>query len=71
MLFSDLEGELKTTRRFLERVPNGKDDWRPHPKSKSLGELATHVAQLPGFGILMLTQDEYVGRHPAGAQGRE
>jgi uncharacterized damage-inducible protein DinB len=61
MLFSDLEGELKTTRRFLERVPNGKDDWRPHAKSKSLGELATHVAQLPGFGILMLTQDEYVG----------
>jgi uncharacterized damage-inducible protein DinB len=61
MLFSDLEGELKTTRHFLERVPNGKDDWRPHAKSKSLGELATHVAQLPGFGILMLTQDEYVG----------
>jgi uncharacterized damage-inducible protein DinB len=51
---------LKTTRRFLERVPDGKDDWRPHVKSKSLSELATHVAQLPGFGILMLTGDEFV-----------
>src|SRR4029079_6290175 len=39
----DLENELKTTRRFLERVPDGKDDWRPHAKSKSLDELATHI----------------------------
>ena len=61
LLFADLEGELKTTRRFLERVPDGKDDWRPHGKSKSLGELAAHVAQLPGLGILMLTRDEFVG----------
>ena len=61
LLFADLEGELKTTRRFLERVPDGKDDWRPHAKSKSLGELAAHVAQLPGLGILMLTSDEFVG----------
>ncbi len=44
---------------MLERIPDGKDDWRPHEKSRSLGELATHVAQLPGFGILMLTRDEY------------
>ena len=61
LLFADLDGELATTRRMLERVPNGQDDWRPHPKSRSLGELATHVAQLPGFGILMLTRDEYDG----------
>lgn len=61
LLFADLEGELKTTRRFLERVPDGKNDWRPHVKSKSLGELAAHVAQLPGLGILMLTSDEFVG----------
>jgi uncharacterized damage-inducible protein DinB len=61
LLFVDLEGELATTRRMLERVPDGKDDWRPHAKSRSLGDLATHIAQLPGFGILMLTQDEYDG----------
>ena len=61
LLFADLEGELATTRRMLERVPDGNDDWRPHEKSRSLGDLATHIAQLPGFGILMLTSDEYDG----------
>ncbi len=61
LLFPDLEMELATTRRMLERVPNGKDDWRPHAKSRTLGELATHVAQLPGFGILMATRDEHDG----------
>jgi uncharacterized damage-inducible protein DinB len=46
---------------MLERIPNGNDDWRPHAKSRTLGELATHVAQLPGFGIIMLTRDEFDG----------
>ena len=54
VLFADLDGELATTRRMLERVPNGHDDWRPHEKSRSLGQLATHLAQLPGFGMMML-----------------
>ncbi len=49
---------------MLERVPNGNNDWRPHTKSRTLGELATHVAQLPGFGILMLTRDEFDGLGP-------
>jgi uncharacterized damage-inducible protein DinB len=61
VLFADLDTELATTRRMLERVPDGKDDWRPHKKSRTLDELATHVAQLPGFGIMMLTQDEFDG----------
>ena len=67
LLFPDLDAEISTTRRMLERVPNGKEDWRPHPRSRTLGELSTHVAQLPGFGILMLTTDEYdglAGRRP-------
>ena len=61
LLFPDLDAEISTTRRMLERIPNGNEDWRPHPKSRTLGELASHVAQLPGFGILMLTSDEYDG----------
>ncbi len=67
LLYPDLEGELKTTRRVLERVPDGKDDWRPHEKSMTLGGLATHLAQLPGFGIAMLTSDEFdpMNRPPA------
>jgi uncharacterized damage-inducible protein DinB len=59
LLFPDLESELATTRRMLERVPNGNNDWRPHAKSRTLGELATHLAQLPGFGLMMCTRDEF------------
>jgi uncharacterized damage-inducible protein DinB len=59
LLFTDLKPELTTTRRILERVPNGKDDWRPHEKSMTLGTLANHVAQLPGLGILMLTTEDF------------
>src|SRR3981081_225813 len=62
VLFADFDGELATTRRMLERVPNGHDDFRPHEKSRSLGELATHLAQLPGFGLMMLTTDDVDGR---------
>ena len=64
LLFSDLENELATTRRMLERVPNGNNDWRPHTKSRTLGELATHLAQLPGFGVMMVTRDEFDGLAP-------
>ncbi len=59
LLFPDLESELATTRRMLERVPNGSNDWRPHAKSRTLGELATHLAQLPGFGLMMASRDEF------------
>jgi len=64
LLFPDLESELATTRRMLERVPNGNNDWRPHAKSRTLGELATHLAQLPGFGLVMCTRDEFDGLAP-------
>jgi uncharacterized damage-inducible protein DinB len=43
------ESEAKTTRRVLERVPEKHLSWKPHAKSMSLGELALHVAQSPGF----------------------
>ncbi len=45
---SELEQEAKATRRVLERVPADKLDWQPHPKSMKLGQLALHVANLPG-----------------------
>jgi uncharacterized damage-inducible protein DinB len=61
LLFPDLESELATTRRMLDRVPNDNNDWRPHAKSRTLGELATHLAQLPGFGLMMCTRDEFDG----------
>jgi uncharacterized damage-inducible protein DinB len=48
-LLRELEQESATTRRVLERVPNDKLSWKPHPKSMSLGELALHVAMSPSY----------------------
>ena len=61
LLFSDLEAELKTTRKILERVPDGNEDWRPHEKSMTLGALSSHIAQLPAYGIMILTTEELDG----------
>ncbi|HUQ98057.1 MAG TPA: hypothetical protein VM166_01305, partial [Gemmatimonadaceae bacterium] len=61
LLFFDMDNEPAATRRILERVPDGNDDWRPHEKSMKISGLATHLAQLPGFGIAMLTTDEMDG----------
>ncbi len=47
-MLQELEQEARTTRRVLERVPDGQLTWRPHEKSRTLGELALHVATVPG-----------------------
>jgi len=47
-MWSELEQEAGATRRVLERVPADKLTWRPHPKSMTLGQLALHVAKVPG-----------------------
>ena len=61
LLFPDLDQELSTTRRMLERVPDGHEDWRPHEKSMTLGNLAGHLAQLPGFASLIASQEVFRG----------
>ena len=48
-LLAELEQEAATTRRVLERIPQEHLSWRPHPKSMSLGQLALHVAVVPGL----------------------
>jgi uncharacterized damage-inducible protein DinB len=58
LLFTDISIEHAATRRLLERVPDGSFDWRPHERSRSLGELATHVADIPNRGLSILTTDE-------------
>ena len=55
----DVDHEFASTRRLLERIPDDKLDWRPHEKSFTLGRLATHVAELPGFAVAMLTTDDF------------
>jgi uncharacterized damage-inducible protein DinB len=47
-LLQELEQEATTTRRVLERVPDAKLTWKPHPKARTLGQLALHVAMTPG-----------------------
>ena len=47
-MLQELEEEAKTTRRVLERVPENQLDWRPHQKARTLGQLAMHVATVPG-----------------------
>ena len=52
-LLQELEREAQTTRRVLERVPGNQLAWRPHPKARTLGQLALHVARVPG-GVAQL-----------------
>ena len=47
-LLAELEQEAQTTERVLERIPQAHLSWKPHPKSMSLGQLALHVATVPG-----------------------
>jgi uncharacterized damage-inducible protein DinB len=54
----EFDGEMAATRRMLERVPAANLGWKPHAKSKSLGELATHVTELPRFGF-RIKSDEF------------
>ena len=59
MLLGELEQEAQATRRVLQRVPEEKLSWRPHPKSSSLGQLAMHVAMIPSLGTRVLAPDTY------------
>ena len=61
----EFDAEMAATRRLLERVPADRRDWRPHPKSRSLGELATHVTELPRWGIRFLKDSFQVGTEKA------
>jgi uncharacterized damage-inducible protein DinB len=57
-LLPEFDHEMSNTRRVLERVPEARFDWKPHTKSTSLGELASHVASLPTFATQALSRDE-------------
>lgn len=58
VLLPEFDQEMATTRKLLERVPEGMSEWKPHPKSMTLGRLAGHVAELPGWATVTLTQTE-------------
>ena len=56
-ILNEFREEAAVTKRVLERVPADKLAWKPHPKSMSLGQLALHVARIPG-NVTRLTQLE-------------
>jgi uncharacterized damage-inducible protein DinB len=71
-MLQELEQEAQTTRRVLERVPDNKLAWRPHAKARTLGQLALHVASVPGGVAEIATQStvqapEFVDPSPKSA----
>lgn len=58
LLYPDLAEEFATTRRMIAAVPDGRNDWKPHSKSMALGQLATHLAELPGFATVIFATTE-------------
>lgn len=58
-LIAELQHEAAMTRKMLERVPMDKAEWRPHPKSMTIGRLATHIAENTGWISEILGADEF------------
>lgn len=56
-MLAELENEIKTTRRMIERIPADKLAWKPHEKSMALGRLAGHIAEMIGWIPLAVESD--------------
>lgn len=56
-MLAEFREELPVTRRILERVPEDKLSWKPHEKSMSLGQLAMHIAKVPGAIAFITSKD--------------
>ena len=65
LLLAELDREAAGIRKTLERVPEGKNDWKPHPKSMPLGNLATIVA-IPAWLEIVVNMDELDINPPGG-----
>lgn len=59
MILPEFDMEVANTRKILERLPDDKFDWQPHPKSMKLGALAGHLIDVLGWTVETLTQDGY------------
>ena len=59
ILIATIDRETPITKRVLEGVPEGRDDWKPHEKSMPLGGLATHLSNLPNWGTTILNDVSY------------
>jgi uncharacterized damage-inducible protein DinB len=59
-LLSEFDYEMGTTRKMLERFPEDKAEWRPHDTCMTLGRLTGHVAEIPGWTVPTIAQDNLV-----------
>jgi uncharacterized damage-inducible protein DinB len=57
-LVKEMEQEANTTRKMLSLIPDDKFDWKPHKKSMTIRQLATHIAELPGWVNMVLSTTE-------------
>ncbi|GAC1326000.1 MAG: hypothetical protein NVSMB14_17840 [Isosphaeraceae bacterium] len=55
----EFDQEMASTRKVLERIPDDKLDWQPHPKSHTIGWNANHVADLPSWIVVTLTKPSF------------
>jgi uncharacterized damage-inducible protein DinB len=62
-----LEHEAAASRRLIERVPEGRNSWKPHQRSMELGDLAALVASIPGWVEVMVNRRELDLSEPSGA----
>ncbi len=66
-ILPEFDHEMTSTRAMLARVPENRAGWRPHPKSWTLGELVSHLANLPTWAASILGQPELDLHPPGGA----
>jgi uncharacterized damage-inducible protein DinB len=58
-ILPEFDHEMASTRKVLERLPEDKLDWRPHPKSNTIGWNANHMSDLPAWAALILTKSQF------------
>jgi uncharacterized damage-inducible protein DinB len=58
-LLQEFDEEMAKTRSLLERVPEDRMGWKPHPKSSSLGRLASHLTDIPRLGARILGEESF------------
>lgn len=63
----EFDQEMAGTRKALERVPDDKLQWKAHPKSNTIGWVASHLVEIPGWIPLTFQQDQW-DIHPAGGE---
>jgi uncharacterized damage-inducible protein DinB len=66
-MLGEFDHEMANSRKALERVPDGKFDWKPHSKSFSMGQLAGHIAFIPHWTKVTIEQPDF-DVNPAGGQ---